>query len=177
VGPSPRTGRTPLRHGGGVNGWAAILALSLAFVAGPLAELLLGAQRLIHGTGLAVASLALSFLALLALLWSQSSMGDSLRIGVDLDERTDLITAGPFQWVRNPIFSCMILYLAGVFLLVPNLAAVLALAALTIGIDLHVRLVEEPCLIATHGFSYLSYAARVGRFAPGVGRLGVGAAG
>jgi protein-S-isoprenylcysteine O-methyltransferase Ste14 len=34
-----------------------------------------------------------------------------------------------------------------------------------------VRLVEEPYLAATHGSSYASYAAAVGRFVPGVGKL------
>jgi protein-S-isoprenylcysteine O-methyltransferase Ste14 len=53
----------------------------------------------------------------------------------------------------------------------PNAASIVALAALALGIDLHVRLVEEPYLTSTHGGSYASYASRVGRFAPGVGKL------
>jgi len=36
-------------------------------------------------------------------------------------------------------------------------------------IELQVRLVEEPYLTAKHGDSYRDYAARVGRFVPGVG--------
>ena len=97
-------------------------------------------------------------------------MGDSLRIGVDPDERTALVTAGPFRWVRNPIYSAMLVYVAGVALLVPNPASLAAFGVLALGLDLHVRLVEEPYLAATHGSSYASYAARVGRLAlPGWG--------
>lgn len=36
-------------------------------------------------------------------------------------------------------------------------------------IELQVRVVEEPYLSATHGQAYGDYAARVGRFIPGVG--------
>ncbi|WP_263493634.1 hypothetical protein [Streptomyces sp. PSKA30] len=32
-------------------------------------------------------------------------------------------------------------------------------------------MVEEPYLQAAHGAAYLAYAARAGRFVPGVGRL------
>jgi protein-S-isoprenylcysteine O-methyltransferase Ste14 len=166
-----RTGRTPIRHGGGVNGWVALATLALVFIAGPIAELVFGMELLLHSGWLIGAGLVLSVIGLAMLLWSQSSMGDSLRIGVDRSERTALVTTGPFRWVRNPIFSSMLVYVAGVALLVPNAASIVALAGLSLGIDLHVRLVEEPYLISTHGGSYASYASRVGRFAPGVGKL------
>jgi protein-S-isoprenylcysteine O-methyltransferase Ste14 len=146
-------------------------ALVLVFVAGPVAELAFDAPRLVDSDWLAASGLALSVLGLAALVWSQSSMGESWRIGVDPDERTALVTAGPFRWVRNPIYSAMVVYVAGVALLVPNMASLIALGVLALALDLHVRLVEEPYLAATHGRSYTSYAARVGRFVPWLGRL------
>jgi protein-S-isoprenylcysteine O-methyltransferase Ste14 len=166
-----RTGRSPIRGGAGMSGWVGLGALALAFVAGPVAELAFDATRLVDSDWLAALGLALSLLGLAALLWSQSSMGDSLRIGVDPSERTALVTAGPFRWVRNPIYSAMLVYVAGVVLLVPNVASLVAFGVLALGLDLHVRLVEEPYLVTTHGSSYASYAARVGRFVPGVGKL------
>lgn len=39
------------------------------------------------------------------------------------------------------------------------------------GLALQVRLVEEPYLLRTHGEVYRDWAARTGRFLPGVGRL------
>jgi protein-S-isoprenylcysteine O-methyltransferase Ste14 len=166
-----RTGQSPIRGGAGMSGWLGLGALALLFVAGPVAELVLGAQRLAHGDSLAGLGLALSVAGLVALLWSQSSMGDSLRIGVDPTERTALVMGGPFRWVRNPIYSAMLVYVAGVALLVPNAASFAAFGLLALGLDLHVRLVEEPYLVATHGGTYAGYAARVGRFVPGVGKL------
>ena len=166
-----RTGRSPLRGGAGMTGWIGLAALALLFVAGPVAELAFDAPRLVDSDWLAGLGLAVSALGLVGLLWSQSSMGDSLRIGVDPSERTALVTAGPFRWVRNPIYSAMLVYVAGVALLVPNAAGLIAFGVLALGLDLHVRLVEEPYLVATHGSSYAGYAARVGRFVPGVGRF------
>jgi protein-S-isoprenylcysteine O-methyltransferase Ste14 len=58
-----------------------------------------------------------------------------------------------------------------VLLVVPNVLSVLALVALTAAIELQVRLVEEPYLLRTHGDAYRRYAAVVGRFVPGLGRL------
>ena len=166
-----RTGRTPISGGSGMSGRIALAALALVFVAGPVADLAFDAPRVLHGDWLAGLGLALSLAGLVGVLWSQSSMGDSLRIGVDPAERTALVTAGPFRWVRNPIYSAMLVYGAGVALLVPNFVSLSAFAAFAIGVDLHVRLVEEPYLKATHGSSYAGYAARVGRFAPGIGKL------
>lgn len=166
-----RTGRKPIRHGGGVNGWVALATLALVLIAGPIAELDFGMKLLLHSGWLTGAGLILSVIGLAMLLWSQSSMGDSLRIGVDPGEQTALVTTGPFRWVRNPIFSSMLAYVAGVALLVPNTASIVALAALALGLDRYVRLVEEPYLISTHGGVYARYASRVGRFAPGVGKL------
>ena len=154
-----------------MSGWIGLGALALLFVAGPVAEVSFGATRLVDSDWLAGVGLALSVAGLAALLWSQSSMGDSLRIGVDPSERTALVTAGPFRWVRNPIYSAMLVYVAGVALLVPNPASLVAFGALAVGLDLHVRLVEEPYLAATHGRSYAGYAAHVGRFIPGVGKF------
>jgi protein-S-isoprenylcysteine O-methyltransferase Ste14 len=38
-------------------------------------------------------------------------------------------------------------------------------------LELQTRLIEEPYLGAIHGERYAAYAARVGRFLPGIGRL------
>ena len=98
-------------------------------------------------------------------------MGDSWRIGVDEEERTALVTSGPFAVVRNPIFAAMLPTSLGLALLVPNVVALAGLAALVIALEIQVRLVEEPYLLRAHGDAYSEYAARVGRFVPGLGRL------
>jgi protein-S-isoprenylcysteine O-methyltransferase Ste14 len=108
----------------------------------------------------------------LAVFGAQLGMGESWRVGVSDEERTELVTAGWFSLCRNPIYSAMIVGWTGFALMVPTwlgLAAVLVVAA---GLELQVRAVEEPYLLRTHGEDYRAYAARVGRFVPVIGRLG-----
>ena len=102
---------------------------------------------------------------------AQNAMGDSWRVGVGEDEETQLVTSGLFSWVRNPIFSFMGLSYLGLILLLPTAATLLGASLATVGIVLQVRIVEEPYLVRTHGAEYRAYAARVGRFLPGVGRI------
>jgi hypothetical protein len=49
--------------------------------------------------------------------------------------------------------------------------AIAGLAVTLIGIEIQVRLVEEPYLHGVHGAAYTDYASGVGRFLPGIGRL------
>jgi protein-S-isoprenylcysteine O-methyltransferase Ste14 len=138
-------------------------ALALAGVAEPLDAL--------DRTPLHVAGVALFAAGLAATLAAQVAMGASWRIGVDPGERTELVTSGPFSLVRNPIFAAMLPASLGLTLMVPSAVALAALAALFVALELQVRIVEEPYLRRTHGEAYALYAARVGRFVPGAGRL------
>lgn len=110
-------------------------------------------------------------LGVILTLAAQEDMGASWRIGVRHGERTELVTDGAFRLVRNPIFSAMMLTSLGFLILLPNALALASAACLLLGLELQVRLVEEPHLLAVHGDAYRTYAARVGRFLPGLGRL------
>jgi protein-S-isoprenylcysteine O-methyltransferase Ste14 len=112
-------------------------------------------------------------LGLAGTVWSQLAMGRSWRFGVP-EEPTELITGGPFGLVRNPIYTAVITTVAGLALLTPNVLAVAALAGLVVGFEVHVRASEEPQLRRAHNDTYPGYAARVGRFVPGIGRIRAG---
>jgi protein-S-isoprenylcysteine O-methyltransferase Ste14 len=108
----------------------------------------------------------------LAVFGAQLGMGESWRIGVREEERTELVIGGWFSLCRNPIYSAMIVGWTGFALMVPTWLGLAAIAVVAAGLELQVRAVEEPYLLRTHGDAYRHYAARVGRFVPGVGRLG-----
>ena len=108
---------------------------------------------------------------LAVIVFSQQWMGRSWRIGVDEQERTELVCTGPFALVRNPIYTGMIAAVLGLALLVPNVIAAASVALLLAALEVQTRLVEEPYLLRVHGSSYGSWASRTGRFLPGVGRL------
>ena len=160
-----RTGSTGIR---GIGGRGVERAAGIAFVAGNVlgaAAPLLGAPDDAWPAGLAL--FALGFAGLVA---AQYAMGASWRIGVDPEERTGLVTGGPFAIVRNPIFSAMFVLQAGLVLIAPNAAAVAAWLIVFVSVQVQVRAVEEPYLFRTHEREYRAYTERVGRFAPGIGR-------
>lgn len=97
-------------------------------------------------------------------LYAQVAMGESWRIGVDHDERTELVTDGPFALVRNPIFSAMIPTALGLALMVPSAISIAAVTAVVIALELQVRVVEGPYLLQAQGRTYRDYAAKTGRF-------------
>ena len=176
-----RTGRSGLvvmRAGPGSAPWAGELAqgLGLALVAAApplaLAEVVEPIATLDAPAG-HLAGVLLSAFGLAGVVGSQGAMGASWRIGVDPGERTELVTTGPFRIVRNPIFSFLICFHAGLALLVPSAPALAGLALLIASFELQVRLVEEPYLLRSPGEAYADYARRVGRFVPGLGRLRV----
>ncbi|HXJ35470.1 MAG TPA: isoprenylcysteine carboxylmethyltransferase family protein [Candidatus Eisenbacteria bacterium] len=101
---------------------------------------------------------------------AQLDLGASWRVGIDESAKPGLVTGGLYTLARNPIFTGMLLALAGLALLVPTWLSFIALAGGTIGIRRQV-LQEEAYLRRTYGADYLAYATRVGRFVPGVGRL------
>ena len=138
-------------------------ALQLEGVLHPLAALD-GALANILGIVLASVGIAMTVVA-------QFAMGDAWRVGVDPSERTELVTNGPFSLARNPIFAAMIPSFTGIVLLATNVPTIAGVILLTVALELHVRLVEEPHLLRVHGEQYAAYAARVGRFVPGIGRL------
>jgi protein-S-isoprenylcysteine O-methyltransferase Ste14 len=121
----------------------------------------------LHALGIVLAAAAGSSVFL-----AQLGMGASWRIGVNKAERTELVTRGWFSLVRNPIYSAMILGWFGFALMVPTGLGFAAVPVIALGFELQVRAVEEPYLMRIHGDGYRAYAARVGRFVPGVGRFG-----
>lgn len=60
---------------------------------------------------------------------------------------------------------------AALALAVPNVISLTGLAAMAIGNELQVRRIEELYLRRIRGVAWQEYAARTGRFLPGLGRL------
>lgn len=140
-------------------------ALAAPLAAGRVLPPLAGLDRpAVAWTGALVFAIGLGLM-----LWAQVAMGASWRIGVDPAARTALVVEGPFRVVRNPIFTTMMVAVAGLSLMVPNALALAGWLALVVSIEIQVRHVEEPYLARTHGEAYLHYARRTGRFVPGLG--------
>jgi protein-S-isoprenylcysteine O-methyltransferase Ste14 len=175
-----RTGDTGLRGLTGRPGsieWFAGLGFVTAIATGVLAAVLAESGDVnpvdsLDTTFVHVVGIVLYAAGLTGVLVAQGTMGGSWRVGVDPGERTALVTEGPFAVVRNPIYTAMIATILGLTLLVPSPLAFASFALLLVALELQTRVVEEPYLLGTHGGAYATYASRVGRFLPGIGRLG-----
>jgi protein-S-isoprenylcysteine O-methyltransferase Ste14 len=170
------TGFAGLRSVSGSMEWICGSLLTIAVllgIAGPVLQLshALSPVAALDGGVADVLGAVLAALGIAGTVAAQFAMGDAWRIGVDASERTELVSDGPFSIVRNPIFAAMIPAFTGVALLAPNAATIAAAVVLVAALELQTRLVEEPYLAAVHGERYAVYAAKAGRFLPGVGRL------
>jgi protein-S-isoprenylcysteine O-methyltransferase Ste14 len=153
--------------------WARTLS-TIGFVlavAAPIADLA-GMPRfaILDQPPVPVVGLLLYGIGLAITVTSQAAMGDAWRGDVDPAVATRLVTDGPFRVVRNPIMAGVVLTWLGIALLVPNVLSAAMLVLVVASLEIQVRRVEEPYLLATHGEAYRRYASRTGRFVPGVGR-------
>lgn len=105
------------------------------------------------------------FLVHAALIWivfAQSHMEQSWRIGIDEKNKTSLITNGLFSISRNPVFLGMIISTAGLFLIMPNAITFFVTVTSYIIIQIQIRL-EEEHLQRMHGAEYSQYKQKVKR--------------
>jgi protein-S-isoprenylcysteine O-methyltransferase Ste14 len=95
-------------------------------------------------------------LLIISLLWTVSAqiqMGNSWRIGIDEEKKTELVRTGVFALSRNPIFLGMIVTLSGMLLALPNAFTLLIFFLGFVLKQIQVRL-EEEFLSRTHGAEY-----------------------
>lgn len=171
-----RTGDSGVRLPSGARDWGARLTGAaggfLTGAAAPVADLLgLPLLPWLDEPAARLTGLALAAAGIAAVFAAQLAMGASWRTTVDPTEHPPLVTTGPFRLVRNPIYAALTVVIASLALAVPNAIAVLGLAVMALGIEIQVRRIEEPYLRSVHGSDYQRYAARTGRFLPGLGRL------
>lgn len=98
------------------------------------------------------------------------ALGSAWRIGIEEGARPPLVTVGIYGVIRNPIFVSSLIVIAGYALLLPTWLSLIFLGLFALSI-VQQTAVEESHLLRTYGVKYYDYANRVGRFAPGMGRL------
>ncbi|WP_263366870.1 methyltransferase family protein [Edaphobacter bradus] len=76
-----------------------------------------------------------------------------------------VVAAGPYRYLRNPLYLGTIVHTFGLALLMPPSGAIFALVFVT-GLELVLIACEEPFLTAKLGDAYTAYRARVPRIVP-----------
>lgn len=105
----------------------------------------------------------LLIVSLLFVWFAQGNMRESWRIGIDEENKTELITSGFFSFSRNPIFLGIMLANFGLFLVLPNAFTLLIISLSTISINTQIRL-EEEFLKKEFGNQYTQYQSKVNRW-------------
>lgn len=99
------------------------------------------------------------------LYWVFTSLGNNVTPTVVTRSNHQLVTTGPYRWVRHPLYSVGFMsYMAFAILSANWFVAALAFATLAL-VRLRVP-AEEEQLIARNAPAYRAYASRTGRFFP-----------
>ena len=101
-----------------------------------------------------------SFSLLVSGYWA---LGNSWRIGIGDEERSDLITTGIFAYTRNPVYLFFFSFLAGLFLI--NGDYTLLFLYIVVSASLHLQVLrEEKVLRRQFGEIYERYASQTPRY-------------
>ncbi len=107
--------------------------------------------------------LALSAAAVMGLIFTLISFGDSFRVGIDEQKPNRLVTTGMFRFSRNPIYICFDSFFIGLFLVHRN--AVILVAVIAFALLIHRQILrEETFLRSYYGAEYEDYCRKVRRY-------------
>jgi protein-S-isoprenylcysteine O-methyltransferase Ste14 len=110
-------------------------------------------------------SLSILAAGLCATLFCWKRMGKSWRMGINPDEKTQLIVSGPYAYVRHPIYAIQSLMLLASMVLLPSPLMIAAALHMMTFLQWESRR-EEKYLSLHHGQGYLDYCRQTGGFIP-----------
>jgi protein-S-isoprenylcysteine O-methyltransferase Ste14 len=112
------------------------------------------------GAGIVIIGLAL-------LMWSSQTLDANFSGNLEVREQQKLVTNGPYQWMRHPIYSAILLWAMGNTLIAANW--LIGLVSLAFAGFFTARVPnEERMLVAAFGDQYRAYMKHTGRFLPRV---------
>jgi protein-S-isoprenylcysteine O-methyltransferase Ste14 len=114
-------------------------------------------------TGLAADAIALAGLAVM--LWARVVLGRNWSADVAVKDGHELVTGGPYHWVRHPIYSGLLLLALGWAVWRGQWSGFWGLAVLVVLLLVKARS-EEQLMIQHFGEAYLGYKARVKALVP-----------
>ncbi len=101
------------------------------------------------------------------LLWAARNLGRALT-PLPLPNGAGLTAHGAYRWIRHPIYTGVILACLGASIGAGTVLAYAATLVVAVFFDAKTRL-EERWLVGAYD-GYAAYAARTGKFLPGIGR-------
>ena len=113
----------------------------------------------------AMARCLIAIAAFIATLICWKKMGKSWRMGINPDDKTQLIITGPYSFVRHPIYALSSLLMICTVVILPS-PIMLVCGVIHIAFLNWEASREELYLVRLHGEDYAGYARRTGRFFP-----------
>ena len=117
---------------------------------------------------LAVLGATLTFAGLAFAIWARFVIAGNWSSYVELKRDHELIIAGPYRWVRHPIYTGLLLAFIGSALAVGEWRGLLAVAIVAASFGRKLKL-EEAVMRRQFGETYARYAARVPALIPFLG--------
>jgi protein-S-isoprenylcysteine O-methyltransferase Ste14 len=108
---------------------------------------------------------ALTFAGLAFAVWARVWLAGEWSGSVTLKHGHELVVSGPYQWVRHPIYTGLLLALVGTALAVGEWRGLLAVALAAAALWRKLRL-EEAVMRKEFGDAYVGYARRVRALIP-----------
>jgi len=107
--------------------------------------------------------LAFCVFAVIGMILTLASFGDSFRVGIDVETPSSLVTDGMFGISRNPIYLSMLTMLIGQFLIHRNI--VITAVTIFFAVIIHRQILrEEKFLKENYGEEYAAYCLKVRRY-------------
>ncbi len=99
-------------------------------------------------------------------VWAVRTLGKYFTVRITIQEGQHVITSGPYQYVRHPSYTALLILVVGTAFLVDNLGSAVSIF-IFMGIALALRIrYEEHELLATFGDAYREYATSHARIIP-----------
>jgi protein-S-isoprenylcysteine O-methyltransferase len=120
-----------------------------------------------HAPAVQAAGLALTILGCLFAIWARVTLGRNWSGLPKVKQEHELIVKGPYALVRHPIYSGLLLALAGTFLAMGTLGGILGWLIVAISYAIKIRQ-EERLMYETFPAAYPEYKQQVKALIPGI---------
>lgn len=110
---------------------------------------------------------ALTILGLLGAVWARIYLGRNWSSYVTYKKEHELITTGPYKFVRHPIYSSIILMFIGTYLYYGSLIVLIIILVVGTGYIIRIRK-EEEIMTNLFGKKYIEYMKSTKRLIPGI---------
>lgn len=108
-----------------------------------------------------------TLLALFGIIWVHTTLGRHFSDRLNLQDQHQLVTTGPYRWVRHPMYTFLFLF----FLASAVLSAhtLIAACSVLLIVNIGVRIGAEESMLRAHfGKAFEDYAAKTPRLFPGL---------